>query len=187
MAANKDHLQPEIIHEDIHTDSHTHLEKISTIEDVKGHDFKIDTADLPKGYFRSATFVGSMFAIGVSFACGVAGFAFAAPILGFINADIGPDPNLTWVALTYTLTTGICLILVGRLSDLFGRRWFMIGGSFLGLLGSIVCATAKDINAMIAGETLIGLGASAQISFACKYHTCAICYSLSLTCPQSHN
>jgi hypothetical protein len=45
----------------------------------------------------------------------------------------------------------------------------MIGGSVLGLLGSIVGATAKDIPALIAAETLIGLGASAQISFACKF------------------
>lgn len=33
------------------------------------------------------------------------------------------------------------------------------------MLGSIVCATAPNIPAMIAGETLIGLGSSAQLSF----------------------
>lgn len=140
-------------------------------DDIRGADFTVDESDLPKGYFRSLPFLGSMLALGISFACGVGGFAFAAPILSYINEDIGPDPNLTWVALTYTLTTGVCLILVGRLSDLFGRRWFMIGGACLGTLGTIVCATAKDIPALIAGETLVGLGASCQISFACKPRT----------------
>ncbi|CAK7221714.1 hypothetical protein SEUCBS140593_004659 [Sporothrix eucalyptigena] len=143
-----------------------HPHSVADSDDIKGADFTVDEADLPTGYFRSLAFLGSMLAIGVSFACGVGGFAFAAPILSYIDADIGPDPNLTWVALTYTLTTGVCLILVGRLSDLFGRRWFMIGGACLGTLGTIVCATAKNIPALIAGETLIGLGASAQISFA---------------------
>ncbi|PGH26769.1 hypothetical protein AJ80_01533 [Polytolypa hystricis UAMH7299] len=148
-----------------------HVEKISsTLDpdsvDTKGRDFTVDGADLPRGYFRSTSFLGSMLAIGVSFACGVGGFAFVAPILSHIDADIGPDPNLTWVALTYTLTTGVCLVLVGRVSDLFGRRWFMIGGNCLGTIGSIVCATAQNMPAMIAGETLIGLGASTQISFA---------------------
>ncbi len=95
-----------------------HVEKnlartISDSEDVKGADFTVDESDLPKGYFVSLPFLGSMLAIGISFACGVGGFAFAAPILSYINADIGPDPNLLWVALTYTLTTGVCLILVG--------------------------------------------------------------------------
>jgi hypothetical protein len=88
MATNKQQLEADITHDDhLH---HDNIEKISTIEDVKGHDFSVDTADLPKGYFRGATFIGSMFAIGVSFACGVGGFAFVAPILGIINADIGP-------------------------------------------------------------------------------------------------
>lgn len=38
-----------------------------------------------------------------------------------INADIGPDANLTWVSLVYTLTLAVGLLLVGRLSDLFGQ------------------------------------------------------------------
>lgn len=40
--------------------------------------------------------------------------------LGVINADIGPNANVTWVSLVYTLTLAIGLLLVGRLSDLFG-------------------------------------------------------------------
>lgn len=150
-----------------------HVEKdashsVADSDDIRGADFTVDESDIPKGYFRSLPFRGSMLALGIGFACGVGGFAFVAPIFSYINADIGPDPSLTWVALTYTLTTGVCLILVGRLSDLFGRGWFMIGGACLGTLSTIVCATAKDIPAIIAGETLVGLGASCQISFACK-------------------
>ncbi|CAK7234355.1 hypothetical protein SCUCBS95973_008907 [Sporothrix curviconia] len=79
---------------------------VAESDDIKDADFTVDEADLPMGYFRSPPFLGSMLAIGVSFACGVGGFAFAAPILSYIDADIGPYPNLTWVALTYTLTTG---------------------------------------------------------------------------------
>jgi hypothetical protein len=142
--------------------------KVMTEDDIRGHDFAIDESNLPKGYFRSATFIGSMLSIGLSFGCGVGGFAFVAPILGVINADLGPDPNLVWVALAYTLTSAVFLMITGRLTDLFGRRWFMIGGNVLGLIGCIVCATAKNINALIAGETLIGLGASAQLCFACE-------------------
>jgi hypothetical protein len=60
-------------------------------EDVKGRDFTTVQEDIPDGYFRSAKFLGSMFAIGSAFGCGVAGFTFAAPILSFINNDIGPS------------------------------------------------------------------------------------------------
>jgi MFS family permease len=88
----------------------------------------------------------------------------AAPILGVINADIGPSPYLIWVAFAYTLPVSIGLLLIGRLSDLFGRRYFFVGGSVLGLIGCIVCATAQSIGSVIGGTTLIGLGAASQIS-----------------------
>jgi MFS family permease len=53
---------------------------------------------------------------------------------------------------------------VGRLSDLFGRRWFFICGSVLSLIGCIVCSVAKDINQLIGGTVLVGIAASAQLS-----------------------
>ena len=88
----------------------------------------------------------------------------AAPILGVINADIGPDPNYVWIALGYTVPLAVGLTLVGRLSDLFGRRWFFILGSFLSLIGCIVCATAKSVPSVIGGTVLIGIAASSQLS-----------------------
>ena len=81
---------------------------------------------------------------------------------------LSKDPNLTWVALSYLLTSSIGLIIVGRLTDIFGRRWFFIVGNAIATLGSIVCATAPSIPALIAGETLVGVGASVQLSYACK-------------------
>jgi MFS family permease len=78
------------------------------------------------------------------------------------------DANITWVALGYLLTSAIGLIIVGRLTDIFGRRWFFIVGNAIATVGSIVCATAPSIPALIAGETLIGVGASVQLSYACE-------------------
>lgn len=82
--------------------------------------FQTDSSNLPKGYYRSPFFIGTMFATGLGLSAGVGGFALAAPELGVINADIGPDANVTWVSLVYTLTLAVGLLLVGRLSDLFG-------------------------------------------------------------------
>ncbi|KAJ4354329.1 uncharacterized protein N0V89_006064 [Didymosphaeria variabile] len=135
--------------------------------EVLGRDFTLADSELPKGYFTSANFLGSMFAIGASFGCGVGGFGLAAPVLSFINADIGPDANLSWVSLAYLLTNSVGLMLVGRLSDLFvGRRWFFIGGNALATLGCIVAAVAPNVPTLIAAEVLIGLGAASQLSYA---------------------
>ncbi|KAF2499360.1 MFS general substrate transporter [Lophium mytilinum] len=121
--------------------------------------------EMPPGYFRSSFFLGSMLAIGLGLLAGVAGFGYAAPILGLINADVGPDPNIVWVALVYTLMIAVSLTIIGRVTDIFGRRYVFIGGAAFGLIGSIVCATAKSVGALIGGGTLIGLGAATQLSY----------------------
>ncbi|CAK7215234.1 hypothetical protein SBRCBS47491_002413 [Sporothrix bragantina] len=135
-------------------------------DNVVGADFAVADDELPVGYFRSLNFLGSMLGIGMSFCCGVGGFSLIAPVLGIVNADIGPNANLTWVSMSYLLTSSIGLIIVGRVTDIFGRRWWFIGGNAVGTIGAIVCAVAPNIPALIAGETLIGIGASVQLSYA---------------------
>ena len=51
--------------------------------------------DVPKSYWLSPLFVGSYCAIGCGFAAATGGFALIAPLLGDINQDIGPSPNIT--------------------------------------------------------------------------------------------
>lgn len=46
----------------------------------------------------------------------------------------------------------------GRLSDLFGRRYFFIAGAIILIIGSIVSATGQSINQMIAGGAIFGAG-----------------------------
>ncbi|KAF2102444.1 MFS general substrate transporter [Rhizodiscina lignyota] len=148
-----------------HTDEDLRQVRSLDAEDVKGRDFTIDRNDMPKGYFFSPKFIGSMFAIGANLGSGTGAFALIAPILSFVNEDIGPDANLTWVAIAYLLASSIGFPFVGRLTDIFGRRWFFIFGGMLATVGSIVCATAPNINAMIAGEVILGLAASGQILY----------------------
>ncbi|EXJ78178.1 hypothetical protein A1O3_09339 [Capronia epimyces CBS 606.96] len=125
----------------------------------------LDAIHLAPGYYTSFRFLGSALAVGLGFGCGVGGYSLIAPILSYIDADIGPDANIVWVSLVYTLTSAIGLLLFGRLSDLFGRRWFFVGGSALALVGSIVCATANSIPMLIGGETLLGFASASQLSY----------------------
>lgn len=84
------------------------------------HGFQTDLDNLPAGYYRSPFFVGTMCAVGMGLTAAVGGFGLAAPALALINSEIGPDPNISWVSFVYTLTLSISLLLVGRMSDLFG-------------------------------------------------------------------
>ena len=91
--------------------------------------------------------------------------AYAAPILTQINADLGPDPRYTWISLVYNAVLAVCLAPVGRLSDIFGRRYWFIGGGIIGVVGSIVCATSKSIPALIGGNVLLGISSATQLCF----------------------
>jgi MFS family permease len=57
------------------------------------------------------------------------------------------------------------LTLVGRLGDIFGRRYFLIGGQTLGFIGALICATAKNIPTVIGGTVLVGLAGGVQLTF----------------------
>jgi MFS family permease len=101
------------------------------------------------GYYWSKYFLGSLLATGMGLWCAVSTFAFVAPFLGLINNELGPDPRYIWISLVYNAVLAVFLAPVGRLSDIFGRRYFFIGGGVFGVVGSIVCATAKSIPALI--------------------------------------
>ncbi|KAK5117508.1 hypothetical protein LTR85_008893 [Meristemomyces frigidus] len=124
-----------------------------------------DVSAFEKNYWLSPRFLGSMAAIGLGFCGGTGGYALIAPVLSDINNDLGPSPNITWVGIVYVLCEAVVFLLVGRLSDILGRRWFFIIGSLISLVGSIVGATAQSITTLIGAEVLIGIAAGFQISF----------------------
>lgn len=80
-------------------------------------------------------------------------------------AHSGPNPAYVWISLVWILTAAITFALVGRLSDVMGRRWFFITGNFFGLLGTIINGTAQRIPVVIGGSTLIGISGAVQLSF----------------------
>ncbi|KAL2820023.1 major facilitator superfamily domain-containing protein [Aspergillus granulosus] len=76
-----------------------------------------------------------------------------------IYGDIGGVDRWVWFVLANLLAlAGVCPF-VGSLSDLIGRRYVALIGAALVTIGMIVCTTAKDMNAFIAGMGIAGAGA----------------------------
>lgn len=82
-----------------------------------------------------------------------------------INASLGGSPNIGWVATAWTLGSSIGFLLVGRLSDIFGRRYIVLGGGVLSLIGCIIGATAQSVETLIAASVFNGIAAAQQLSF----------------------
>ncbi|CAK7198048.1 hypothetical protein SEUCBS139899_000706 [Sporothrix eucalyptigena] len=171
MATASGKPSAELQHNDLATgsDGHdaagtpVHQTLTATSEAVVG--YETDLNALPKGYFYSRFFLGSMLAVGLGLWAAVSSFGYAAPILTQINDDLGPDPRYIWISLVYNAVLAVGLALVGRLSDIFGRRYWFIGGSVVGVVGAVVCATAKTIPVLIGGNVLLGLSSATQLSF----------------------
>lgn len=79
--------------------------------------------DLPPRYWLSPGFIGTVAALCFGNISNYASWVQPSNSLAIINADIGPSTNISWVALAYTLGLAVGFLLVGRLSDIFGRRW----------------------------------------------------------------
>ncbi|KAI0409938.1 fungal trichothecene efflux pump [Xylaria palmicola] len=121
--------------------------------------------DLPKGYFYSIRFLGALAGFCLAAISAYIFLLFPTNILTYINAEIGPSPYISWVNIGRTLALSFTYTILGRLSDLFGRRWFFIIGNLVALVGIIVCSTAKNVNTLIVGSTIYGIGETVQLSF----------------------
>ncbi|KAL2825105.1 fungal trichothecene efflux pump [Aspergillus pseudoustus] len=123
------------------------------------------TDTIPRSYWYSWEFIGTFIAIILAKDAGSGGFSLAAPVLNDINREIGPDPDITWVSLAWTLTQGISTLIVGRLSDVFGRRWIFVSASALGTAGAIWASQATSVKQLIGATVLLGLAGGVQISY----------------------
>ncbi|KAI0839239.1 trichothecene efflux pump [Hypoxylon sp. FL0890] len=120
---------------------------------------------LPKGYFYSVGFLGAVTGFCLSAISAFIFLLLPTNVLTYINADIGPSPYIAWVNIARTLALSFTYTILGRLSDLFGRRWFFIGGNIVALVGIIVCSAAQNVNSLIIGSAIYGLGETVQLSF----------------------
>ena len=89
--------------------------------------------------------------------------ATALPTIGRHFGDLG---DLSWVVTTYLLTGTAVTPLYGKLSDIHGRRVMMLIAIGLFIAGSLACALAPSMTALILGRALQGLGGGGLMALA---------------------
>ncbi|MDQ0713898.1 multidrug resistance protein [Streptomyces luteogriseus] len=78
-----------------------------------------------------------------------------------IVGDLGGFSVFSWLFSGYLLAVTVTLPVYGKLSDTFGRKPVLIAGSVVFLLGSLLCAVAWNMGALIAFRVVQGLGGGA--------------------------
>lgn len=71
-------------------------------------------------------------------------------LLSYIIADLPYDASYAWITVSWNVCAAVLVTVGGRLSDIFGRRWFLIIASVFALVGAVVGATGKTVNQMYA-------------------------------------
>jgi len=80
------------------------------------------------------------------------------PALFKIVKDLQGLEHYAWVTTAYLLTSTVTVPIVGKLSDLYGRKWFFVGGMVVFLIGSVLSGQASGTAIFsVGGVSISGL------------------------------
>ena len=86
-----------------------------------------------------------------------------------ILADLGGFHLLSWVFTVYMLSSTVVVPIVGKLSDMFGRKLFLIGGVIVFVAASVGVGAAPSMGFLIGARALQGAGGGTI--FSCVFAT----------------
>ncbi len=81
-----------------------------------------------------------------------------SPALPVIVSELGGVSHYSWVATSALLVSAVTVPMVGKLSDLYGRRLFFIAGLVIFMLGSVAAGAAQDFWWLVGARAIQGLG-----------------------------
>jgi EmrB/QacA subfamily drug resistance transporter len=89
-----------------------------------------------------------------------------ATALPTIGRRFGHLENLSWVVTAYLLTATAVTPLYGKLSDIHGRRTMMLTAIVIFVIGSMACALAPNMTALVWSRALQGIGGGGLLALA---------------------
>jgi len=120
------------------------------------------SADKPQRLKLTSTERRASIMLALLFASRMLGLFLLTPVFAVAAQAIPGGNDATRVGLAlgaYGLTQAIMQIPLGMASDRYGRRAVIVAGMVLFVVGGIVCALAPNVDWIIVGRTLQGLGA----------------------------
>jgi EmrB/QacA subfamily drug resistance transporter len=75
-----------------------------------------------------------------------------------IIAELQGFDHYAWVTTAYLLSSTAVVPIVGKLSDIYGRKLFLVGGTAFFVFASALCGLAQDMTQLIVFRGLQGIG-----------------------------
>jgi len=88
------------------------------------------------------------------------------PALPTIGRAMGQLSSLSWIVTIYLLSATVVTPLVGKLTDLYGRRHIVAASVGIFMLGSIGCGLAQGMLSLVVARAVQGLGGGGLITLA---------------------
>ena len=83
-----------------------------------------------------------------------------------IVADLGGFDRYTWVSTSYLVASTSVLPIVGRLTDIYGRKWFILAAIVVFLVGSVLAGLSQTMTQLIVFRAIQGLGGGSIMAIA---------------------
>ncbi|WP_370524186.1 MDR family MFS transporter [Cellulomonas sp. APG4] len=89
-----------------------------------------------------------------------------SPALPVIVAELGGMAHYSWLATAAMLAAAVVVPVIGKLSDLYGRRTFYLGGLVVFMLGGVLAGLAQDFWWLVGARAVQGLGMGALMTLS---------------------
>ena len=81
-----------------------------------------------------------------------------------IISDLNGFDRFTWATTAYLVASTAVVPIVGGLTDMYGRKWFLVGGIAVFLLGSISAGFSQSMDQLIVFRAVQGLGGGVMMA-----------------------
>ena len=81
------------------------------------------------------------------------------PVLSTIQVELHTSQSaVTWVLTAYLLASSVLTPILGRVGDIYGKKWVFVGALIALALGSVLAAVAPNLAVMIVARVIQGAG-----------------------------
>jgi MFS family permease len=104
--------------------------------------------------------------LSMSLLFGVTTYAITGPnfaISSMVETFPAGAKNAVWIADASLVAAVSIPNMVGPTSDRYGKKWFLVIGPIISIVGAIISAKSKNLNTIIVGQAVGGLGSSLSI------------------------
>lgn len=83
-----------------------------------------------------------------------------------IITDLGGFTHYTWVTTAYIVTSTVVVPITGKLTDMYGRKWFYTAGIAIFIVGSLLSGISQTMTQLIISRGFQGIGAGVMMANA---------------------